>query len=101
MLAAGGTSLLGPASTAMVGGFGYTMLSNSFIDWSVAANRSAFKDGWNNPFARTPYSSIAGTGIAPYLEVHGSKGNLDYGEANPANPKTLMIQSWRARWILK
>jgi hypothetical protein len=82
----------------LVGGIGYIGLWDGFVDWSVAANRRMLLKADGTPEARTPYAAIGG--LAPKLEIFGSKGNFLDGTPDGSNgPQTLSI-SHRARTLM-
>ncbi len=80
------------------GGFGPLLLFAGSIDWSIAANRRALFDTGGLPVARMPFSPVAG--VTPHFDTSGGIGRFLWGCADPTNPQTLLVPSWRARSLL-
>lgn len=97
-LAANETRLLRPLSNPFVGGVGFVAFWDSYVDWTVAANRRALFDVSGNPADRTPFAAIAGQ--VPKFEQWGGKGDWFAGSPDgTVGPHSLSL-SHQARDLL-
>lgn len=88
---------LASAAHLFFGDLALFAFGSGFIDWSVQANRRAFIDGSGNPAVRTRFDPVASTGLSPAHEIWGD--DLLWGAANPLEPKSLLVPSFRARTL--